>query len=200
MTTKKNNNKRYEIKFLISGKEKNNFIVKNNLKCLFPDRIVESIYFDTNDFKFFNLSEEGITPRKKIRIRGYNNNKLDNLEVKITNNYFREKITFNDFNLDDFKLHSELKKIGINEIVEKKIRIKYLRSYFLLKGVGRVTIDRNIEFFLPSLNFHHSKKTNEIVLEVKIQNDKFDKNDIEKIINFREIRYSKYCNGINSLY
>jgi len=91
-------------------------------------------------------------------------------------------------------------KIGINEIVEKKIRIKYLRSYFLLKGVGRVTIDRNIEFFLPSLNFHHSKKTNEIVLEVKIQNDKFDKNDIEKIINFREIRYSKYCNGINRLY
>ena len=30
--------------------------------------------------------------------------------------------------------------------------------------------------------------------------DKFDKNDIEKIINFREIRYSKYCNGINKLY
>ena len=30
--------------------------------------------------------------------------------------------------------------------------------------------------------------------------DKFDKNDIEKISNFREIRYSKYCNGINKLY
>ena len=194
------NNKRYEIKFLISGKEKNNFIIKNNLKCIFPDRIVESIYFDTNDFKFFHLSEEGITPRKKIRIRGYNNNKLDNLEVKITNNYFREKITFNDFNLNDFKLHSKLKKIGINEIVEKKIRIKYLRSYFLLKDIGRITIDRNIEFFKPSLNFSHSKKIDEIVLEVKIQNDKFEKNDIEKIINFREIRYSKYCNGINRLY
>ncbi len=194
------NNKRYEIKFLISGKEKNNFIIRNNLKCIYPDRLVESIYFDTNDFKFFHLSEEGITPRKKIRIRGYNNNKLDNLEVKITNNYFREKITFNDFNLNDFKLHSKLKKIGINEIVEKKIRIKYLRSYFLLKDIGRITIDRNIEFFKPSLNFSHSKKIDEIVLEVKIQNDKFDKNDIEKIINFREIRYSKYCNGINRLY
>ena len=196
----KKNDKRYEIKFLISGKEKNNFIIKNNLKCIFPDRIVESIYFDTNDFKFFHLSEEGITPRKKIRVRGYDNNKLDNLEVKITNNYFREKIIFNDFNLDDFKLHSKLKKIGINEIVEKKIRVKYLRSYFLLKDVGRVTIDRNIEFFKPNLNFNHSKKTDEIVLEVKIQNDKFDKNDIEKIINFREIRFSKYCNGINRLY
>lgn len=120
---KKNNNKRYEIKFLINGKEKNNFIIKNNLKCIFPDRIVESIYFDTNDFKFFNLSEEGITPRKKIRIRGYNNNKLDNLEVKITNNYFREKITLNNFNLDEFKLHNELKKIGIYEIVEKKLEL-----------------------------------------------------------------------------
>ena len=40
----KKNDKRYEIKFLISGKEKNNFIIKNNLKCIFPDRIVESIW------------------------------------------------------------------------------------------------------------------------------------------------------------
>ena len=50
------NNKRYEIKFLISGKEKNNFIIRNNLKCIYPDRLVESIYFDTNDFKFFPLA------------------------------------------------------------------------------------------------------------------------------------------------
>ena len=32
---------------------------------LFPDRIVESIYYDTIDFKYFYLSEEGVTPRLK---------------------------------------------------------------------------------------------------------------------------------------
>ena len=40
--------KRHEIKFLINSKEKINFIRSNNLKNLFPDRTVESIYYDTN--------------------------------------------------------------------------------------------------------------------------------------------------------
>ena len=73
----KDNQKRYEIKFLINSKEKRELIDKNQLKKLFPDRIVESVYFDTEDLQFFNLSEEGITPRFKIRIRGYNNKKKE---------------------------------------------------------------------------------------------------------------------------
>ena len=76
----KSNQKRHEIKFLINSKEKYELIEKKKLKKLFPDRIVESIYFDTKDFQFFNLSEEGVTPRFKIRLRGYNNQKLNNLE------------------------------------------------------------------------------------------------------------------------
>ena len=55
--------KRYEIKFLINSKEKLDFIKKKNLKNLFPDRIVESIYYDTKNLLFHNLSEEGVTPR-----------------------------------------------------------------------------------------------------------------------------------------
>ena len=54
----KDNQKRYEIKFLINSKEKRELIDKNQLKKLFPDRIVESVYFDTKDLQFFNLSEE----------------------------------------------------------------------------------------------------------------------------------------------
>ena len=75
--------------------------------------------------------------------------------------------------------------------------MRYLRSYYQLKEVGRITIDRNIEFLPPNKNFHNSKKINQIILEVKLQSNKFDKNYIEKIINFREIRFSKYCTGIN---
>ena len=65
----KDNLKRHEIKFVLNQKEKINFINNSNLKNLFPDRIVESVYFDTKDLKLFSLSEEGITPRIKIRIR-----------------------------------------------------------------------------------------------------------------------------------
>ena len=195
----KDNQKRYEIKFLINSKEKRELIDKNQLKKLFPDRIVESVYFDTKDLQFFNLSEEGITPRFKIRIRGYNNKKLDNLEIKTTNNYHREKVVIKNFIFDNYELHKNLKKIGIKQTVQKKIRIKYLRSYYKLENVGRITLDRNIEFLSPNENFHNSKKIKQNILEVKVQRENIDKNFIEKIINLKETRFSKYCIGINCL-
>ena len=195
----KDNQKRHEIKFLINSKEKRELINKNQLEKLFPDRIVESVYFDTEDLQFFNLSEEGITPRFKIRIRGYNNKKPDNLEIKTTNNYHREKVTIKNFIFDNYELHKNLKKIGIKQTVQKKIRIKYLRSYYKLKNIGRITLDRNIEFLSPNESFHNSKKIKQNILEVKVQRENIDKNFIEKIINLKEIRFSKYCIGINCL-
>ena len=195
----KDNQKRYEIKFLINSKEKRELIDKNQLKKLFPDRIVESVYFDTKDLQFFNLSEEGITPRFKIRIRGYNNKKLDNLEIKTTNNYHREKVVIKNFIFDNYELHKNLKKIGIKQTVQKKIRIKYLRSYYKLENIGRITLDRNIEFLYPEESFHNSKMIKQNILEVKVQRENIDKNFIEKIINLKETRFSKYCIGINCL-
>ncbi len=195
----KDNQKRHEIKFLINSKDKHELIDKNQLKKLFPDRIVESVYFDTEDLQFFNLSEEGITPRLKIRLRGYNNKKLDNLEIKTTKNYHREKITIKNFIFDNYELHKKLKKIGIKQIVKKKIRVKYLRSYYMLEKIGRITLDRNIEFLSPDENFHNSKKIKQNILEVKVQKENIDKNFIEKIVNLKETRFSKYCIGINCL-
>ena len=49
----KDNQKRYEIKFMINEKEKSNFLRQKSLFNLFPDRIVESIYYDTLNTKFF---------------------------------------------------------------------------------------------------------------------------------------------------
>ena len=195
----KGNQKRYEIKFLINSKEKYELIKQKKLKKLFPDRIVESIYFDTKDLQFFNLSEEGVTPRFKIRLRGYNNKKLNNLEIKTTNNYHREKVTIKNFTFDNYELHKNLKKIGIQEIVQKKIRVKYLRSYYNLEEVGRITLDRDIEFLPADKSFYNSKKIKQNILEVKVQKENMDKNFIEKIINLKETRFSKYCIGINCL-
>ena len=48
----KDNQKRHEIKFLINSKDKHELIDKNQLKKLFPDRIVESVYFDTEDLQY----------------------------------------------------------------------------------------------------------------------------------------------------
>ena len=199
MNIPQDNQKRHEIKFIINKKEKINFINKNHLNKIFPDRIVESIYFDTKDLQFFSLSEEGVTPRFKIRLRGYNNEKPSNLEIKKTKNYHREKIVLKNFQFNSFELHKTLKNMGINNIVDQKIRVKYLRSYYELKDFGRITMDENIEFFNPSKEFRNPKKINKIILEVKIQRKEIDKNHVEKIINLKESRFSKYCVGINCL-
>ena len=64
---------------------------------IFPDRTVSSIYFDNNSFQMFNESEEGIVPRKIIRIRSYKsfseaeNGKL--LETKISSSEGRFKLS-----------------------------------------------------------------------------------------------------------
>ena len=200
MSITTNNEKRHEIKFVINEIQKNIFIKKNRLRKIFPDRLVESVYFDTKNFHFFSLSEEGLTPRTKIRVRGYNQGLKDNLEIKISKSYHREKIVIKGFKISNFNLHHNLKKIGIYEIVEPKIRVRYLRSYYQLDGVGRITIDNNIEFLSPNQNFYNSKKIIETILEVKIQNEVIDKNHIEQMINLRESRFSKYCTGINYLF
>ncbi len=92
-----------------------------------------------------------------------------------------------------------LKKLELSKLSKKKIRVKYLRSYYKLKNIGRITLDRNIEFLSPNESFHNSKKIKQNILEVKVQRDNIDKNFIEKIINLKEIRFSKYCIGINCL-
>ena len=76
----------------------------------------------------------------------------------------------------------------------------FLRNYYYLQGVGRITIDENIEFFPPDKCYHNSKKIDKTVMEIKIQKNKFDKNSIEKVINFRESRFSKYCTGVSCLF
>ena len=195
----KDNIKRYEIKFVFTNRDENKLLKKNQLKKIFPDRIVESVYFDTSEFKFFHLSEEGVTPRIKIRMRGYNNKILDNLEIKKTNNYYREKIVIKNFDYNITNFYKHLKSLGIEGAFTKKIKVKYKRSYYLLENIGRITFDQDITFSLPG-NINSLVKTNHKVMEVKINNNYLDKIKIEKIVNLKESRFSKYCVGINNLY
>ena len=63
------------------------WIYKNNGIKLFPKRNIISIYFDNSNLSLYNDAIEGIVPRKKIRLRTYNNStnshKNYNLEIKI---------------------------------------------------------------------------------------------------------------------
>ena len=65
---------RTELKIKINYKNLSSFrawLTKNNLIEIYPRRVVSSVYYDNRNLQMYNESIEGITPRKKIRIRHY---------------------------------------------------------------------------------------------------------------------------------
>ena len=72
----KNLTKRVENKFVFNPKDKykiiNNLLRKGFIE-IYQERQIKSIYFDTRDLKTYLDSVEGNIPRKKIRIRSYDN-------------------------------------------------------------------------------------------------------------------------------
>ena len=65
---------RKEKKYKLTVSEQNilkNKLVEKGMKLLYPKRKVNSIYFDTKDLDFYLNSEEGVLPRKKMRLRWY---------------------------------------------------------------------------------------------------------------------------------
>ena len=188
---------RIEEKILVN--ENDNFLVKkflklNSAKKLYNSRVVKSLYFDNNSFDMFQNSEEGIVPRKKIRIRSYPkfNNKFF-LEIKISSVEGRFK---KSNEISDTK-YLELIKNGIFDKqyghCKPKIYVKYLREYYIMKNT-RITYDKDIEYL--NVQQRILGKENSRVLELKPNKDK-NTDELFLDFPFSRIRYSKYCFGIN---
>ena len=59
-----------------------NWLQEKNAKKIYETRQINSIYFDNSKYTIYDDSVEGISPRKKIRVRFYGNFK-DNNKKKI---------------------------------------------------------------------------------------------------------------------
>ena len=94
----------------------------------------------------FNQSEEGIVPRKKVRIRWYENKNNFTLEKKISGIEGRFKTTkklMNFTNVNDLlKTNFFDKDYGS---LYPTLMISYDRAYYSLKKM-RITFDSNIEY------------------------------------------------------
>jgi SPX domain protein involved in polyphosphate accumulation len=169
------------------------FIKSKNFENQYDDRKVKSIYFDNNSLELYKDSTEGSNPRKKIRIRNYPEQNSDYLfEIKISSVEGRYKISKK---ISD-KYCSQLLLNGIKDnnygFCKPIIEVIYNREYYKKKDI-RVTIDTNIYYKLYKKNF--SKKEFQVVVEIKT-NYENDIDEIFKEIPLQEIRFSKYCNGI----
>tara|TARA_B100001029_G_scaffold120116_1_gene99712 strand:- start:154 stop:789 length:636 start_codon:yes stop_codon:yes gene_type:complete len=178
------------------------WIFKNNGKVLFPERVVNSIYFDNKNLNMYFESVEGVLPRKKIRLRLYNSENYlknflnnTNLELKISSVEGRYKISKrqlikgikkNQFSIND-------KDYGLCKPV---LNVTYLRTYYKINGI-RLTIDRKINYkkikFSRILPYSIQDKLN--VVELKYSNSELD-NKILDLFPFQFNRFSKYCRGI----
>tara|TARA_B110000003_G_C16638094_1_gene529139 strand:+ start:1476 stop:2072 length:597 start_codon:yes stop_codon:yes gene_type:complete len=168
------------------------------LEILFPKRIIQSNYFDSSNYILFRDSEEGLLPRKKIRIRHYPQAPLiqHKLEIKISSIEGRHK---NSIALSDIQA-KKINKLGyfdpVYGLLEKRVSIKYLREYFFFKGI-RITRDTKIlyqELDHKSNNFIEKDS----VVEIKAPKDT-SVDFLFKIIPSHRRRFSKYCNAIKYL-
>ncbi len=180
--------------------ELENWIINNGGYKLYPTRIINSIYFDNNEYKMFHNSMEGITPRKKIRLRTYNTKnffKSDikiQKEIKITSAEGRFKIS-HEFtnNIDKIFLGIYDKDYGFCYPV---LNVLYERDYYKIKNV-RLTVDKNITYkkFIDKniSNLYTNDSFN--VAEIKQSSSKFS-NIFNKNFPFDRSRFSKYCRGV----
>ena len=217
----KNKNFRFERKWVFD----NNF--SDIYSCLlkskfyfnssFPDRKVNSIYFD--DFCNTSVKEnlEGENDKTKIRIRWYGKNpyilKKPKLELKIKKNFQNYKIIknldiLNGLNIKNLE-HVRLISKKVNSLYKKKMLIPvstthYDRSYLISSNSFiRSTVDKNLKvskfnnnFFIPIF-----KEFNKIILELKYQRryDEFVRGNINNI-SARFSKNSKYIYSIINYY
>ena len=158
------------------------------MKPLHPERRVNSQYFDTSAMDFFHDTDEGVLPRRKIRVRWYDDD-CENyaLEEKISSVEGRFKTSEKIFP-NQFKdlLNGGLIRNG--RVLHPVVRVGYRRAYFLLDKV-RVTFDRGIEYWF---NRDAGQRIDfEEVMEMKTLIDCPD-DYLETWVPYPRTRFSKY--------
>lgn len=214
---------RYEKKFIVEENFSNkicNFLIENKFVREFPDRAVNSIYYDSICFKRFHQSEEGISDRGKLRLRFYDQTKDIYIEQKIKSAELGKKIIepFNNFNSKEL-ININVKscenrnfKIAIPKEINFEIPslfITYKREYFKNKKENiRITLDNKLLFGRLRNGSNIIKKpininSNFSVLEGKYSAGNESSPLLEMIISKYSLnlsRCSKYCYGIKTCY
>jgi hypothetical protein len=189
---------RKEKKFRVTIGEFNRFkseLLNKGMKILHESRLINSIYFDTNEQSMFNQSEEGLLPRKKIRIRWYNENFKMTLEKKISSIEGRFKTTESLGNiLDPNAIMNKSLFDSQYGSIHPILKVSYIRTYYEYH-LMRITFDEQIKYKNSKDKFNRVYTDPERVIEIKVP-VACDDDYIEKYIPYPTSRFSKYSRGI----
>jgi len=173
------------------------FINNKSAKQIFHPRIIQSLYFENVRNEMYEDSIEGITPRKKIRIRNYPNdeNATLYLEYKISSVEGR----FKTRKIIDNENFSKIKKIGIHDnqygLCKPLIYVMYRREYYKMRDM-RISIDEDIKYSMYSGKSLGNDRSS--IVEIKASINK-DLDDLVSEFPFQRTRFSKYCNGFEKI-
>ena len=164
----------------------------------YPARTVNSLYFDNDQFQMYADSEEGVLPRKKTRIRWYDDRQETSfLETKISSPEGRFKTVVSI----DEQTKVIKRKDGIKDmrygLLKPALYVCYWRQYFVVDKV-RITLDTDISYRrnFDDCSLEHFDLNS--VLELKCDFD-FPVWKLDALIPFPTTRFSKYCNGIRKV-
>jgi hypothetical protein len=177
---------------------------------LFPDRIVNNLYFDTPDFSAYHQNISGANVRRKVRLRWYGDNRDELsqpvLEIKAKQSELGYKLRYPQEDMlwehlpDWMNRHPLLSDHGLRPVLLNT----YHRSYFgCCGGKFRLTLDAGIQYaaFRAGIPAYYSLQDESIVVELKYA---AEHDDLAcQLLNwfpFRQTKHSKYVSGINGLF
>ena len=211
---------RYEKKFRISISDYP--IFKSLLhtfyfKSIYQGRFISSIYYDSIDFMLYQDSINGVSNRKKIRARFYND---DYSKV-----YLEEKVKLSDLGFKRVQILNENKNLKKSKLYYKKkyilipskvfnfypvTFINYFRTYYISHDKKtRITLDEKINYSKIIQNDSVYRLQMNIPDKLGVIEIKYDEKDdisinpilnLTSSLNFQLTRNSKYCNSVECLY
>ena len=194
-----------------------NSLIRSNFffSIQYPKRRVNSIYFDNSNYSSIRQNLDGVSNKKKIRIRWYGEeNKLIKplLEIKSKKGSETKKESYkinelNDLKFPDLKNLEIIKNIINNKLKTKKIiypvlTTHYDRQYFISNNDKiRATVDYNLEsIFLKNQSQLYIKKnySSVCILEFKYTTklDKYVRQNLKGI----SLRLSKNSKFVSSFF
>ena len=174
-----------------------NYLNSKTAKQIYQPRKIESLYFENNRREMYNDSLEGLTPRKKIRVRNYPGTAETNLylEIKISSVEGR----FKTRKIIDNNKFNYIKTKGILDsqygLCTPCLFVTYDREYFKINDV-RISIDNNINYKLYSENIYQRDKSSIVEIKTSIRKN-LDK--LTEDFPFQKNRFSKYCNAVEKI-
>lgn len=187
---------------------------------LYEPRWVHNIYFDSIDLKSYHENVNGVSERKKLRIRWYQKDNLPNsiphLEYKLKKNSVGTKKTIElnselfPFFTPTFKLNNELliafkniKEFQNTEYSKPVFHNYYYREYYISNDKKfRLTLDSQLRFENLSTLIIATKqvKSDYAIIELKYNIvDDLEAMKITKQLPNRMDKFSKFVEGVKLL-